>query len=105
MTPYTYDLIQDARSLRNQQALCAEAMRYTLSDIDTYIRGVRGALYRGKDARLLARDYLRLVRDLHDLQERAAELELYGPLCDPQMPIPFRPQMVGQTGGEWVPVN
>lgn len=109
LSPISQRIIAAGRQLRQRQDLCADAMRYTLTDIDTYIRGVRGALRRGRPSYTLCRDYLRRVRDFHELQERAGELELYGPLCDPQEPMPFRPQIVGVSAAErfrmeWTPI-
>lgn len=89
-----------------RQDLTATAIRYTAGEINAYIRGVRGAIYRGKSrlaVRCIALDYLRLVKDLHELQAIAIEEGMTGELVEGFEPVPFRPQLVGQPGANaWV---
>ncbi|SMF65591.1 hypothetical protein SAMN02982989_3379 [Xaviernesmea oryzae] len=79
-----------------------DALRLAEQDLSNAIASVRGAHRRGKV--VTARNYLRHLRDVHELQAKAIALGAEGPLVEPKheiwKPTPINTGFVGITAEE-----
>lgn len=85
-----------------QKNCITDALRLAEQDLTQAIDVVRSKARRGEEP--TARKYLRLVREVFEMQEKAKDLGATGPLVEPMMPIPFS-QFVGLSADQIFAAN
>lgn len=81
--------------MQTEAILTADAMRIVVQDLDRAIEVIRAKLQKGIAVK--GGTYRRMVRQAHELREKAARLELSGPLFQIIEPRPFKTGFVGCT--------
>lgn len=81
-----------------QRDLTTTALRLAVQDLDAAIECVRRK--HRKFERINGKNYLRQVRDVFELQEKAKALGSKGPLVEDMKPEPYRGQIVGRSPSE-----
>jgi hypothetical protein len=81
--------------MQTEASLTADAMRIVVQDLDRAIEVNRTRIRKGMSVKGV--NYLALVRQAHELREKAARLEMTGPLFQIVEPRPFNTGFVGCT--------